>query len=239
MKIFSIRHHLGNPCQEDPNLSLRVIGWPDLITLYVFCPQDRECFKDSRHSDEPNTQGILKETDAKPSAAADASSSIFHSVRSATSRVLGKTSSTPYKHSPTHASQLNQSTKVSLQHTLHLEITTEKEPAALPRNICNFPRETGDQMHRVIKELETTVNMRALDGHDAEEPLYYVLEGPLSSPESNGDPMHCVVKELESLNKNGPKRAPSDDDFNTEPLYSVLESPEDSENKRSKEETDT
>ena len=179
----------------------------------------------------------MKEADAKPSAAADASSGVFHSVRSAISRVFGrKTSSTPNKHSPTRASQLNQSIKGSLDHTLHLEIITEKEPGALDRNICHVPRETDDQMHRVIEELETTVNMRALDGHDAGEPLYYVLEGPLPSPESNGDPMHCVVKELESLNKNGPKRAPSDD-FTTEPLYSVLESPEDSEDKSSKEET--
>ena len=91
-------------------------------------------------------------------------------------------------------------------------------------------------MHRVIQELETTVNMRALDGHDAGEPLYYVLEGPLPSPESHGDPMHCVIKELESLNKAGPKKAPSDD-FTTEPLYNVLESIEDSEEKSSKEET--
>lgn len=204
-----------------------MIGCTDLLTFYVI--------KDCRHYDEPNIQETLKETDAKRSTAADASSSVFHSVHTAKSHVLGcRTSSS--KQSPTHASQLNQSTKGPLHHTLHLEVVTEKELNGSARNIRNVSRGTDDQMHRVIEELESTVNMRALDGHDDGEPLYYVLEGPLPSPEPNEDPMDCVVKELESLSKNGPKKAPSDD-VTTEPLYSVLEIPEDSEDKSSKDET--
>lgn len=196
-----------------------MIRWSHLLTLNVLCPQDGKCIKDNRQYDEPNLQETLKETDAKPSR----------------SRVLGvRTSSPPSKHSPTRASQLDKSTKGPLHHTLHLEVTTEKEPCALPRNICNVPKETEDKMYCVIKELETTVNTRALNGQDAGEPLYYVLEGPYPSPESNRDPMHCVVKELESLNENRPKRAPSDD-FTAEPLY-VPESSEDTEDKSSEEE---
>ena len=147
-----------------------------------------------------------------------------------------RTSSLPSKHSPTRASQLDQSTKGPLHHTSHLEVITEQEPGVMERNIGNVRQETEDQMHRVIEELETSVNTRALNGHEAEEPLYYVLEGPSPSPESNRDLMHCVVKELKSLNENGPKRAPSDD-FTTEPLYYVLESSEDSKDKSSKAET--
>jgi len=117
-----------------------------------------------------------------------------------------------------------------LHHTLHLEVITEKEPGALARNIYNVPQETEDQMHCVIKELETTVNKRALNGQKAGEPFYYVLEGPLPSPESNRDPMHCVIKELESLNEDNSSRETSDD-FTADPLYNVLESSEDTENK--------
>lgn len=141
-----------------------------------------------------------------------------------------RTSSSPSKYCPTRASHLDQS-----DNTLHLEVTTEKEPGTPARN-CNVSRQTEDQMHRVVEELETTVNTRALSGNHAKEPLYYVLEGPFPSPEFIRDPMHCVVKELERLNENNSRRAPSE--YSTpEPLYYVLESSEDSEDKSSKEET--
>ena len=91
-------------------------------------------------------------------------------------------------------------------------------------------------MHHVIEELEAALNTSALNGNCAEEPLYHVLEGPLSSPESDRDPMYGAVKELDSLNTNDPKRVPSDDST-AEPLYNVLESSEDSEDKNSKKET--
>ena len=209
--------------------------------LYVFCPQDRESSEANRHYDEPNLQETLKETGAKASTAAAASSNVFHSLlslaRSAGSRMRGcRTSPSPSKYSPTRTNKFDQSAKGPLHHTLHLEVTTDKEPDGPARNNCNVPRETEDQMHHVIEELETTVNTRALNNNHAEEPLYYVLEGPFPSPESNRDPMHCVVKELESLNENGSRRA-SSDDSTAEPLYSVLESSEGSEDKNSKEET--
>lgn len=209
--------------------------------LYVLYLQNRECSKDNRYYDEPNLPETLRETDAKPSTAAHASSSVLHSLRSlarsASSRVRGcRTSSSPSKPSPSRASRLDQSAKGPVHHTLYLEVTTEKEPGALPRNNCNVPRQTEHQMHRVVEELETTVNTRALNGNYAEEPLYHVLEGPLPSPESDRDPMHCAVKELESLDTNDPERAPSDD-YTAEPLYYVLESSEDSEDKNLKEET--
>lgn len=146
-----------------------------------------------------------------------------------------RTSSSPSKYCPTGASHLDQSDKGPLHHTLHLEVTTEKEPGAIARN-CNVPRQTEDQMHRVVEELETTVNTRTLNGNHAEEPLYYVLEGPFPSPEFIRDPMHCVVKELERLNENNSRRAPSEDST-AEPLYYVLESSEDSEDKSPKEKT--
>ena len=144
--------------------------------------------------------------------------------------------SPPSKHGSSREIKLDPSTQGPLHHTLHLEITTEKEPGAQARNICNVPQETEDQMQCVIKELETTVNTRVFNGQNAGEPFYYVLEGPLPSPESNRDAMHSVIKELESLNVNSPKRETSDD-FTTEPLYNVLESSEDTENKSSREET--
>jgi len=197
--------------------------------------EDRASIEAKRHYDQPHFQETLKESDAKPSTPADASSSVFHSlrslVRSARARMRGlRTSSSPSKYCPTRASHLDQS-----DNTLHLEVTTEKEPVA-PARDCNVSRQTEDQMHRVVEELETTVNTRALSGNHAKEPLYYVLETPFPSPEFIRDPMHCVVKELERLNENNSRRAPSE--YSTaEPLYYVLESSEDSEDKISKEET--
>lgn len=91
-------------------------------------------------------------------------------------------------------------------------------------------------MHRVVEELETIVNTRSLNGNHAEQPFYYVLEGPFPSPESIRDPMNCVIKELQRLNENNPQRAPSEDSI-AEPLYYVLENPEDSKDKSCKEET--
>lgn len=81
-----------------------------------------------------------------------------------------------------------------------------------------------------------TEKPEAAEDTNAEEPLYYVLEGPSPTPESNQDPMYHVLKELRGLNANGPERVPSSDSI-ADPLYYVLENPDDSEDKDTNEQT--
>ncbi len=114
---------------------------------------------------------------------------------------------------------LNQSTNVPLHHALKgSEVTTEKVPSMLTQNNCSVPKIPEDHMHDVTEGLE------AAEDTSAQEPLYYVLEGPSPTPESNQDPMYHVVKELRGLNASGPERVPSSDSI-ADPLYYVLEGP--------------
>ena len=86
------------------------------------------------------------------------------------------------------------------------------------------------QISRVTEELDAEEEKSAHDSKCAEEPLYYVLEGP--TPDANKDPLYHVLKELRALNASGPERVPSCDSL-ADPQYYVLENPDDAEDKNS------
>ena len=180
----------------------------------------------------------MKETDANSSsihgsAGAQAAAGFLHSLRtlaqSAMSRGSGTTSLTTSKPRP-----LNQPTNVPLYHTLGgSEVTTEKEPGVLTQNSYGGPREPEDQMHRVTEELEAAEDTSAHYSKCAEEHLYYVLEGPSTTSK---DPMYHVLKELRDLNATRPERVPSSDSI-ADPVYYVLENPDDLEDNNAEEQT--
>ena len=97
-----------------------------------------------------------------------------------------------------------------------------------------------DPMYNVVKELQEITNPnRAPSSDSLGEPIYYVLEESVSNKEDPGsplqpsissgsprDPVYSVLKELQSVIS--PNRAPSSNSLG-EPIYYVLENPEDIE----------
>ena len=126
-------------------------------------------------------------------------------------------------------------------------VLEESVPTKEERQRSNSSGSPRDPMNNVLKELQEVAKPnRAPSSDSLGEPIYYVLEesvpnkedpgSPLQPSISSGspqDPVYSVLKELQSVIS--PNRAPSSDSLG-EPIYYVLENPEDIEGRDTQDE---
>ena len=137
---------------------------------------------------------------------------------------------------PTRAPS-SDSLKEPIYYVLEESVPTNENPAS-PRQRSNFSGSPRDPLYDVLKELQEVTNpTRAPSSDSLGEPIYYVLEESVPTKEDPGsprqrsnssgsprDPMYNVLKELQKVTN--PNRVPSSDSLG-EPIYYVLENPED------------